>query len=142
MNDGTTIATVNQSQSVLLAAAAAAAAAAACEDEDSYFDGAVHCSREDLSFTDGETCDAALVTYQRLTTDHVVHAPHLHTHTRYTPTYVHTSIHTHARTQARMHTHRYPPTYVHTSIRMHAHTRTHTSSPEKLVIISTLQSTD
>jgi len=46
----------------------------------SCLDGAVHGTWEDLSLADGETCHAALMTHQRLTTNQVIHAPYLHRH--------------------------------------------------------------
>lgn len=43
-----------------------------------YLHGAVDSSGEEASSGDGQSCHAPLMPEQRLCTDHVVHAPHLH----------------------------------------------------------------
>lgn len=53
--------------------------------EDTNLYSAVHSSGEEAASGDCEGSDATLVSQQRLSTDHVVHAPHLGTHRRCEP---------------------------------------------------------
>lgn len=48
------------------------------EEDLSYLNGAVHSSGEETPSGDSQSGHTALVSQQRLGTDHVVHAPHLH----------------------------------------------------------------
>lgn len=51
---------------------------AGCSGVVLYLYGAVDSSGEEASSGDGQSCHAPLMSEQRLCTDHVVHAPHLH----------------------------------------------------------------